>query len=167
MSTGERTAVPPQQGETAKETHFCLCLEGCFSSTNPVKMPCFMCTSYRGFYHSSLIHWQWTRFNASVKHCSTTTNLHHGSFISSLSSVHYTLSLQDIWQMKCVVHCFSTDRMEVLCKGTYFYVVFFPPWAQLWQGFSLSICVPNPYRNVSKQQLTCSFCCCHWKACLC
>lgn len=85
--------------------------------------------SYRGFCHqamnSSLTHWQWTRFNAAVKHGSTTTNLHHVGFTSSLYSVHYTLSLQDIWQMKCMVHCFSTDRVGVLCKGTYFNV-FFP-----------------------------------------
>lgn len=105
-------------------------------------MPCFVYTSYRGFYHqamnSSLTHWQQARFNAAVKHSSTTTNLHHEGFTSSLYSVHYTLSLQDTWQMKCTVHCFSTDRVEALCKGTYFNV-FFPQWAQIWQGFSLPL----------------------------
>lgn len=39
MSTGKR-AVPSHQEETAKS----LCLETGFSSTNAVKMPCFVCT---------------------------------------------------------------------------------------------------------------------------
>lgn len=118
--------------------------------------------SYSGFcrqaMNGSLTHWQWTRFSAVVKHGSTSTNLHHVGFTSSLYSVHYTVSLQDIWQMKCTVHCFSTDRVGVLCKGTYFNGFFSPASTDLTRLVTtLGIHVPNHHRNVSEQQLTCIF----------
>lgn len=59
-------------------------------------------------------------------------------------SVCKTSDKQSVW-------CIASVLTEELCKGTYFNVVVFPQWAQLWQGFSLGICVPKPSRNVSEE----------------
>lgn len=142
MSRGERRIASSCRGQTAKS----LCLETDFFSTNSVKTSCFVCTKQlQRFLSPGFAEFPYTltTFDAALKHCGTTTNLHQVGFTSSLYSVHYTLSLQDTWQMKCMVHCFSTDRVEVLCKGTYFNV-FFPQWAQIRQAFSLPLASMSP-----------------------